>query len=316
MATLHSDLDKSAVSERVDLRYTKIPFTVLFAEARFQQESIGQFEDQVSTPFPLNDFLRNTDASDDLKDFRIGLNTSPWRSFSFNTHYRHSENENHYTHRKDSSPDTGYSAFIRFLGRSTDEVEAKLAFHLATWIKTTLGLKWLQTYYQTATDLATQQLPGDITPGDRLQAGTYRAVIPSWNLALTPLQRLYVFTTFSYQNSRTAAMANNNPSIVPYRGHVYSALSSATLALNVKTDLRFSYAFSHADYGQNNFAFGLPVGMVYQRHWVQAGLARRITKNVASNLQYSFSLYREPSSGKFNNYTAHTLFASLILNWP
>src|SRR5262249_51638927 len=40
--TLASDYDLSSFSETISLRYTKIPFTALFADARAQQQSIGQ----------------------------------------------------------------------------------------------------------------------------------------------------------------------------------------------------------------------------------------------------------------------------------
>ncbi len=311
MVSLHSDLDKTALQESVGLRYTKIPFTVLFADARFAQESIGQYEDQVSSPSPINDFRRNTDADSDLKDFRVGFNTSPWRRISFSAHYRRLEKDNHYNHFLDSTY-ADYSAFIRSLARSSDEVETKLAVHPATWLKATFGVKWVETRYHTATD----PVPGDMDPGRRLLAGTYEALIPSLNLTLMPLQRLYLSTTFTYQDSRTVTMANDSPSVVPYRGHVYSALTSGTYAWDARTDLRLSYSFSHADYGQSNFAYGLPVGMVYQRHWVQAGLSRRFLRNLTGNLQYGFSLYDEPSTGHFNDYTAHAVFASLTMNWP
>jgi hypothetical protein len=311
----HSDLDKTVVEERVDLRYTSIPFTTLFAEARLQQESIGQFEEQTTTGlFTLNDFTRNTEASSDLKDFRAGFNTSPWRRISFTAHYRHSEKDNHYNHVEDTTP--GYSAFIRSLGRSSDEVETKLSLHAAAWLKVSPGVKWVTTHYRTATAL----LPG-ITSSDnqRLLAGTYDALIPNINLTLIPFRRLYLATTFSYQDTRTATAANDSPSIVPYRGHVYSVVSSGTFAWTSKTDLHLSYAFSYADYGQNYFPInvnGLPLGEKYQRHWVQSGISRRFSKNVTGRLQYGFSLFDEPSSGQFNNYTAHLIFATLTMNWP
>jgi len=37
---------------------------------------------------------------------------------------------------------------------------------------------------------------------------------------------------------------------------------------------------------------------------------------LSGNLQYGFFLYDEPSSGHFNNYTAHALFATLTMKWP
>ena len=76
------------------------------------------------------------------------------------------------------------------------------------------------------------------------------------------------------------------------------------------------YSFSDADYGQNNFAVGLPVGLQYQMHGLQVGLARRFGKNVTAKFQYRFNYYDEPSSGDANNYHAHALFATLTFRFP
>src|SRR5262249_8892506 len=133
---------------------------------------------------------------------------------------------------------------------------------------------------------------------------------------LTPWRRVYLSGTFSYQDTRLEAFANGNPSIVPYRGDLYSVITSATYALNEKTDLQASYAFSWADYRQDNFADGLPVGIFYQQHAVTAGLARRISKDISAKLQYGYYYYDEPSSGHANNYTAHAVFATLVVRLP
>src|SRR5204863_1184706 len=135
-----------------------------------------------------SDFSRDTKAGSDLRDFRVGFNTSPWRRLSFNAHYRRAEKHNHYKHILDSTPDTGYSAFIRSLERTSDEVETKMILHPATWLKTSLGFKWIETDYRTATDPVTQSTPGDITPGGGLLAGTYDAYIYSLNVSLTPFR--------------------------------------------------------------------------------------------------------------------------------
>ena len=86
--------------------------------------------------------------------------------------------------------------------------------------------------------------------------------------------------------------------------------------LNNATDLHTSYPFSRADYGQHNFAEGLPLGIRYQKHAVTAGLAGRISKKVSARLRYGFYKYDEPSSGGANNYTAHPVFGTLVFRLP
>jgi hypothetical protein len=158
-------------------------------------------------------------------------------------------------------------------------------------------------------------IPGFTSPGGTVFAGDTDSHTYSLNAALTPWRRLFVSSTFSFRDSRTVTAANNVPSIVPYRGHTYSLLTSANYAVNDKTDFQLAYAFSHADYTQHNQTEGLPLGINYQRHWLQAGIGRRLLKDVTARLQYGFLLYDEPSSGHFTDYTAHTIFATVTIKF-
>ena len=110
--------------------------------------------------------------------------------------------------------------------------------------------------------------------------------------------------------------ANGSPSVAPYEGNIYSVIASGSYVLNQKTDLTASYSFSMADFAQNNFADGLPLGIKYQQHAVHVGIKRQIGKGKSLGLQYSFYHYDEPSSGGFNNFNAHAVFATLSFQIP
>ena len=155
-----------------------------------------------------------------------------------------------------------------------------------------------------------------ISPGGSLLAGTYKARTPSINATLTPWRRLFLSTTFSYQDASTVTADNGSPSVVPYEGNIYSVLASATYVLNAKTDLSASYAFSKADFAQDNFADGLPLGINYAQHGLQVGIRRRIGKGTTLGLQSSFYHYSEPSSGGSNNFTGYAVFATLAIQLP
>ena len=92
-------------------------------------------------------------------------------------------------------------------------------------------------------------------------------------------------------------------------------LGSATCTVSTNTELTASYTFSMADYAQDNAAAGLPLGINYDWHVVQAGVTRRF-RHASVNLRYAFYRYDEPTSGGFNDYTAHAVFAALTLRWP
>ncbi|MBI3850256.1 MAG: hypothetical protein HY298_08210 [Verrucomicrobia bacterium] len=324
-ATLRSDLDKQKLSGELSLRFSKIPWTVLFAEARIDHESIGQFERELGQQEdqfgPLDSaFLRDTDFTNLSGDYRFGFNTSPWRWLSLSAHYRIQASDSDYDHRLDFSdpptnsiPNEGYSAFIRNRKIDGDEVQTKLALKPAKWLKTTFTYKLLSTDYHTTTDPVSTTTA---VPGGGIQAGNYDAHVYSVNAALTPFQRLYLATTFSYSDTRTLTAQLSEPSVVPYRGDVYTIISSATFALDKSTDLNAAYSFSQANYDQNNYAYGLPLGLNYARHGVIAGVTRRLTSNLTTNVRYAYYRYDEPSSGGVNNYAAHGVFATLTMRWP
>ena len=69
-ATNSANLQKQTLQESAGLRYTGLPFTSLFAEARFEQENMATFEEQFGGDHA---FVRDTDAESDLRDWRLGF---------------------------------------------------------------------------------------------------------------------------------------------------------------------------------------------------------------------------------------------------
>ena len=305
-ANFSSSYDRAVTEESAVVRYTTIPFTTLFAEARLQQESIGENESN-GQPY---EFARRTDVSGRLQDWRAGFNSSPWRNISFAGHYRRSEKETDFDDRKDDT--TGYPAFIRWRDVTTDEVEARLVAQPARWLKTTLTYKNVRSEYETATD----PVPGDVSPGGRLTSANHDANIYSLNATVTPWPRLYLSGTFSYQDTCTKSFANGSPSVAPYRGDLFSVVFSASYAFSTNTSVQAAHSFSWADYTQKNFADGLPVGMRYQQNGLTVDLVRRLGANFSTKLQYGFYNYNEPTAGGAYQYNANAIFATLVMRWP
>src|SRR5262249_19632290 len=186
----------------------------------------------------------------------------------------------------------------------------------ASWLKTTLSYRIVSTDYKTRTDSTPAAVVGlDSTPGGKLLAGEYDAHVYSFNCTLTPWRRLYLFNTFSYQDTRTVTADNGSLAIVPFDGHVYSVLTSVNYILNNSTDLNLAYDFSYANYSQDNEADGLPLGIDYRRHGVRAGVSRRFWKRFLGSVEYVWAYYNEPSSGHYNDFIPHGCFATLRGRW-
>jgi mono/diheme cytochrome c family protein len=310
-AVVQSGLDDARTTENVDVRYSKIPFTILFAEGRFAQDYLSQFEQESGNVSSA--FLRDTDASNGSRDARVGFNTCPWSWVALNAHYRNRWSDTDYDHlRRFVLAGGGYSAFIRQRRIDDDEVQAKLSLRPANWLK--LALRWqrLATDYSTATD----PVIGGISPGGTIFAGRYDAHVYGVSATVTPFQRLYFSSALTYSDSTITSAQHGSASVAPYQGDIYTFMGSVTYALNKATDLRATYSFSQSDYAQNNVVDGLPLGLNFTRHGLTVGVARKLSERLTTNLQYSFYQYTEPNTGGFSDYTAHGIFATLVFKWP
>ncbi|MBI1839560.1 MAG: hypothetical protein HYR88_01755 [Verrucomicrobia bacterium] len=295
--------DKTSVQESVALRFTRIPSTVLFAEARMRQETMDLFQSLAGASYY---FVADRDSGvhSDLKDWRAGFSASPVPRVSFGGHFRHRDYADHYTTRLDNGPfygSAGYPAFIRERETATDEVEGHATFKLASWIRATFTYKWTDSDYWTGTDAE----PVTGVPGGGQFSGKQDAHSYSVGASIHPWTRLSLQETATYRHTRTTTEQSDIASVVPYRGNMYSVVSSATYALSPTTDLTGSYNWSRADYGQANIAEGLPLGLDYELHGAQGGVTWRFRKNVTTRLQYGFYHYDEKNTGGFNNYVAH-----------
>ena len=96
---------------------------------------------------------------------------------------------------------------------------------------------------------------------------------------------------------------------------ILSLLLGGSYLLNDTTDLVGYYSFSSGDYSQGNTADGLPLGIDYELHSLQAGISTLVLEKVRLNLQYLYQHYEETSSGDINDYTAHGIFANCSVGW-
>ncbi|MDB6038654.1 MAG: Planctomycete cytochrome [Verrucomicrobiales bacterium] len=315
-ATLSSDYDQNSVSETAGLRYSKIPFTTLFADARLKQESIGQVDTDIQ---PDASFLENPSFSSQGSDFRTGFTTSPWQRVSFSSHYRRYEDDSHYKTNDVPQPLGGYPGLISRRDQIANEVEAKLVLRAAKWLKTTLTYQIVRMDYREETRPAYDVDPVIIhSDGGYILAGRSDSHIYSFGTTFTPHRRFALTGTFSYQDSKTST--ENAGFVPPYKGGVYSALISSTFIVNQSTDLSLNYSMSLADYSQDQSLFVAdsppPLGIRYQQHAVQASLAHRFTKNLSTRLRYAYYRYDEPTLGTANDYVAHSVFATMTYRFP
>ncbi len=298
---INSSQDKQSLEETLGVRYTKIPFTTLYAEGRLTEQQIDLNEHDAT-------FRRQTDTDIFRQDYRVGFNTSPWRRVNLAGRYRYAFYQNDYDHTVDTEP--GYPAFITAQDFTTEEVMGKLTVRPLSMLSVALQ------YQLVATDIktGTAAIPLLVPKGSRY-SGNYDANIYSISATVTPISRLYLTGLFSFQDTRTVTLGNETPSVIEYKGNVYTAVGAAGFALDNKTDLTVEYSYSRSDNFTDNSADGLPLGLDFHRHGLIAGIRRKITKNIEARLRYGWYEYVESSSGGINNYIAHLGSASCTIRF-
>ncbi len=305
-----SDIDRQLFEERAGLRYTGLPFSTIYAEGRWQQETVGQPENSTAASFGS----RGTDADAELNQYRFGMSTSPWRPVLLSAHYQIAKKNNDYTPTADDDSNgpqgSGYPNFISGRQTDADEIEAKLVTRLASNLKASFTYEYVEADYQTTT-----RSLNNGTPAGTVNAANQNANIFSLGLNWTPWNRVGVNVTGSYANTDLTTFANDSPGVVPYAGNTWSVISSVLWTVDERTDFNLSYAWSDSNYQQDNFTDGLPLGIHYQWNQLRAGVTRKLSDSLRVNLFYLFQLYNEPSSDGFNDYTANGFFASLTWTW-
>jgi hypothetical protein len=310
-STLASDYDLSSFSETLALRYTKIPFTALFADVRAQQQSIGQSDSDIQPGYAYEE---NPTYANQATDLRFGFNTSPWRQVTWSAHYRRYEDDSWYERGAVQQPAGGYPGFIKSRTLLTDEAETKLAIHPASWLKTTFTYRYLITDYSSVTPAAFDANSfAVLTPGGALLAGRDQAHQYGITTTITPTRRLFVDGTFQYQPTSTTTADNGSKFINNYHGDIYSVIGSASYILTTNSDLFSSFSYSKADYGQRFNGAALPLGIQYQQHAVRFGVNYKFNSSVTAKLHYAFYHYEEPSSANANDYNAHSIFATVTV---
>lgn len=320
----NSSLNEFQASQSATAQFTKIPATVVFGDLRFNEDnySIYQAEDP-------NEFQYETVANNFRYVLTPGLTVSPWSWCEATAQYTWRSSSTDYEPNKDVwpvftgptyGPTNGYPGFILDRTIRSDQLKTKLVLRPANWLKTTFSYQLGSTQYSSKTDpaygfdIAANQFVS--LPGGPITDGHYDLQTFGIGATLTPARRWYFSSAFTYSQSSAVTADNGNTSVVPYEGNIFTLTTLAHYAINMKTGVQVAYNYSHAGYGQNNAADGIPTGLDYTRQDVIAGLTRKLTQRLSAALHYEFVQYSEPSSSDANNFTANGVFLTLIYQWP
>lgn len=315
-ASLATSFDRTSIEEHFGARYTGVPRTVLFAEARFRQEDQRKLEQQTGGPEP---FLNDQDSTRDVREYRLGASVAACDGVTLSGHLKRRETENRFD-RLAGAPPSGhaYPGFMRARDIDADEGELRVNWRPRSWFRAGLSYRVQANDYRTTTVAAPDVFgtPGGGSPGGGIFAGNYDAQFYGLNLFVAPIPRLTLSSALTFGESRLTTAQNGAAFVAPARGDNFSVSTAATFALDAATDLAASGSWSGANYRQNNASAGLPAGTDYERFAADAGLHRRWSPRLASSLRYQFVQYREPTAGGARDYSAHGVFATFSVTLP
>lgn len=301
-ARILSSSDQDGLEETLGLRYSGIPHTSLFADARWTQKGIDLFERE--TEDAALAFERHTDTDVDRSRYTVGFSTSPIRRLAFSGHYRRANRENDYDHLLDTEP--GYSAFINAQELTTNEIETRVSARLTSTVKASFQYQFVSTEIDTffRTD-----------PPAAVESGNYTTDTYSLSVTATPLARLYLTGLFSYRNIESETFDNGGRAVGAYEANVYTFIGTAGWAFDEKTELKLQYLYSRSDNFSGDPEDGLMLGNDGTRHGVSLDCSRRLTEKMKARLRYGFFKNDEAAGGGADDYQAHLMAIGLEYNF-
>ena len=299
----NTETDKRSLNETFGMRYIGIPFTTVYAEGNLAQEQTSYRWNDLK--FDMNGAANMVEQVNAQREaVKVGFNTSPISRTTFSTYYRHSISDEYYDYR------TTEENLFNTQKKTSDEFVTKLTLRPTSRVMVALQ------YRLAVSDIYLDSVANSADPKGGY-SGNYQSSTYTISTTVTPINRLYVTGLLSYQDTKTACQYNGALYIAPYRGNVYTALTSIGYAIDDKTDITAGYDFSY----QNNFNSSVAAGSGYNYltddrcHSIKAGLKRKINKNMTTNIQYEYDENVESSTGGINNYRANVVTAACVIRF-
>jgi hypothetical protein len=326
-ATTSSNTERKEFESTLELRYTKVPLTTLYANARFLD---GQVDDTwLETGDSLGDInlVRRTDVW--RQNYTAGFNTASIAKVSLSGRYRHSIRENKHGNSVDVSPDDG------IIGLFANERLVGDDYMLKATMRATGRLQLFASYQYATTTLHTRTRdvsvprvnPPVLVPPTDMDAGSFLARTFSLSTTWTPLARLYFSGVFNFQRTVSDVFRNGANSVQPYRSSISSVLVSGCYAVNNKTDVNLEYSFIRANSLTDHFAdanppagyvsndYGMPYGTRSSQHGLTVNLTHIISEGTTARFGVDYFKFNDSANAGITDYTAYGVVAAWTIRY-
>jgi hypothetical protein len=310
--TARSDGDRFDVRERLDLNYTGLTNSTLYARGEWTQGSGDLTENGGQGPvngIGIPPVQRQTDDSRFFQKYSAGVRWYPTRRAILDLGGDYKIHRYDYDHNTDSTPNDPLSAnrYPAYLVKQgLESYGGKIRLTLRPVQNVTLVSRY---EYQLST---IHTKPDGISGLGDVESSEMKSHIFAQDVSWTPWSRLNLQAGLNYVWSTTATPASDfTQAILDAQNNYWVINFSSTFVLDDKTDLTLGYLYYLADNYKDNSSVGVPYGAGAEEHSVSAGITRRIRDNIRVFLRYSYYHYTDETFGGNQDYHAHAVSCSV-----
>ena len=303
-----SDGDRSDVRERLDLNYTGLTNSTLYARGEWTQgtgdltENGGQgLVNGIGIP-PVQ---RQTDDSRFFQKYSAGVRWYPTRRAILDLGGDYKIHRYDYDHTIDSTANDAltpnrYPAYL--VKQGLESYGGKTRVTLRPWQNVTLVSRY---EYQLST---IRTKPDEISGLGEVESSEMRSHIFAQDASWTPWSRLNLQAGLNYVWSTTATPASDfTRAVLDAQNNYWTVNFSSTVVIDDRTDLNLGYFYYLADNYKDNSSSGVPYGAGAEEHSLSAGITRRIRDNIRLFLRYGYYHYTDETFGGNEDYHAHVV---------
>lgn len=298
--------DMLDLSQQLEIRYTGITNVLVYARGDWVQGDGNLLETEMQVPTRQTELHRDSDFDRFSQKYSIGANWYPASRVNLHAQYYRKMRENTY-HNDPAAYVNGsgvYPAFIQNHDFTTDDANLRV-----TWRP--IDKLTLVTRY----DLQFNTIDMQGTGLSSQEAAEQTAHIIGETITWTPIPRLYFQPGVNYvlDTTRTPASSVNAFPASPVQdshNDYFNVTFTTGVVLDDRTDLQVQYNYYLADNFRDVSAITQSYGVGAEEHGVLASLIRRISPRLKVSLRYGFYSGRNETTGGFDDYDAHLVYAS------
>ena len=301
-----SDGDRFDVRERLDVNFTGLTNSTLYARGEWTQGSGELSENGGQGPvggIGLPTVQRETEDTRFFQKYSAGMRWYPTRRAILDFGGDYKINRYEYDHDLDNTANDAlsvnrYPAYL--VMQDIESFGGKTRLTLRPRHNVSLVSRY---EYQLST---IHTKPDEISGLGDVESSEMHSHIFGQDVNWTPWARLNLQAGLQYVWSETTTPASDfTRAVLDAQNNYWAVNFSSTFVVDDRTDLVVGYLYYRADNYEDNSAVGVPYGAGAEEHSVSAGISRRIRHNIRLFLRYAYSHYADETFGGNQDYHAH-----------